>query len=287
MRIGVIGSDTSHCTAFTKLINNQNGGFKVTTILPHHSRDISLSVNRREAIEKTLFEEMGLERVKSVKELMDKVDAILLLALSPLDRISFFNELSLYQKPVFIDKPIAFTALEAKKIFDLSESSGTPVMSCSALRFDAGMSEANKIQIGYMNSVQISGPLIFEDPFPGYFWYGIHLIEMMYSLIGVTPNNVKVKRRKDVEVLRCNWNTGECAEIAGDLTGKSPFEVKMIAENNSKDIKLGVNGSIYNGLIDQILLFFQNRKSTVEKEETIEVISLIEEINQARVTGQN
>lgn len=285
MRIGVIGSDTSHCTAFTKLINNQDGDFKVTTLLPHHSCDISLSVSRKEAIEKMLFEEMGLERVESVKELMDKVDAILLLALNPLDRISFFNELSLYKKPVFIDKPIAFTALEAKKIFDLSESSGTPVMSCSALRFDAGMSEAKKIR--NRNSVEISGPLIFEDPFPGYFWYGIHLIEMMYSLIGVTPNNVKVRRRKGVEVLECNWNTGESAEIIGDLTGECHFEVKMIYENDSKHIRLGGNAPIYKGLIDQILLFFQNRKSPVAKEETIEVISLIEEINQARVKGQN
>src|SRR5688500_17947641 len=50
-RIGIIGLDTSHSTAFTKVLNDQNpdpvfDGFKVVAAYPHGSKDIESSVKR-------------------------------------------------------------------------------------------------------------------------------------------------------------------------------------------------------------------------------------------------
>ena len=51
VRIGMIGLDTSHCEAFTKVINDPNAGpdysgFKVTAAYPYGSRDIESSASR-------------------------------------------------------------------------------------------------------------------------------------------------------------------------------------------------------------------------------------------------
>lgn len=281
MKIGIIGSDTSHCSAFAQLINNKNCDSKVTVALPHFSRELPLSMNRKGEIEKILFEDMGLERVLSVQKLMEKVDAVLLLAFDPNARISFFKELSAYQKPVFIDKPIALTASEANEVFSLSEVSGTPIMSSSALRYDPVISEAGKVEEGKLKSVEINGPLVFEEHLPGYFWYGIHLIEIMYSLYGSSPDCIRIEQRKDAEILIFQWSNGQKAAIRGDLNGNTSFSLKSI----HSFFELAIHGSIYSGLINQILQFFKTGKSPIQKDETLGIISLIEKINAARLAN--
>src|ERR1044071_6063490 len=50
-RVGMIGLDTSHCEAFTKILNQPNpeseyAGFPVVAAYPHGSKDIQSSVSR-------------------------------------------------------------------------------------------------------------------------------------------------------------------------------------------------------------------------------------------------
>jgi hypothetical protein len=281
MKIGIIGSDTSHCSAFAQLINNKSCDSKVTVVLPHFSRGVPLSMNRKEGIEKILFEDLGLERVPSVQQLIEKVDAVLLLAFDPVARISFFKELSAYQKPVFIDKPIALSATEANEVFSLSEISGTPIMSSSALRYDPVISVASKLEESKLKSVEINGPLVFEDHLPGYFWYGIHLIEIMYTLYRSSPDCIRIEQRKDAEILISQWSNGQKAAIRGDLNGNTSFSIK----SSHSVFEFAIHGSIYSGLIHQILQFFKTGKSPIQKEETVGIISLIEKINAARLAN--
>ena len=50
-RVGMIGLDTSHCEAFTKVLNQPNpgpdfAGFRVVAAYPHGSKDIQSSASR-------------------------------------------------------------------------------------------------------------------------------------------------------------------------------------------------------------------------------------------------
>src|SRR5688572_30835583 len=82
IKIGIIGLDTSHSPAFTKIFNVENSkpefqGFKVVAAYPHGSKDIESSVSR---IPKYTDEvkTMGVEIADSIQSLLKKVDVVLL-----------------------------------------------------------------------------------------------------------------------------------------------------------------------------------------------------------------
>src|SRR3954469_4329352 len=74
IRIGIIGCDTSHVTAFTENLNNpaaQNHvpGGKVVAAFKGGSADIPSSVNRIDAYSNTLKEKYGVQFYDSIEEM--------------------------------------------------------------------------------------------------------------------------------------------------------------------------------------------------------------------------
>ena len=76
LRIGMIGLDTSHVIAFTRLINDpaKNYGCKVVVGYRGGSPDIPDSANRVEKFTNQLRDEFGVEIVDSIEQLCSKVD---------------------------------------------------------------------------------------------------------------------------------------------------------------------------------------------------------------------
>ena len=110
LKIGIIGLDTSHSTAFSKLINTGNEewskGFKVVAAYPYGSQTIKSSYER---IPKYIDEvkTYGVEVVGSIQELLDKVDCVFLETND--GRLHLEQALEVFKagKKVFIDKPEA------------------------------------------------------------------------------------------------------------------------------------------------------------------------------------
>ena len=81
IRLGLIGLDTSHSTAFSKLINGTgeewSAGFRVVAAYPYGSQTIKSSYER---IPKYIDEvqKYGVEVVNSIEELLDKFDCVIL-----------------------------------------------------------------------------------------------------------------------------------------------------------------------------------------------------------------
>src|SRR6266702_691366 len=83
LRIGIIGCDTSHVTAFTENLNNPAAkdhvpGGKVVAAFKGGSQDIPESASRIEGYAKTLTEKYGLKLYDSIEEMCANVDAVLL-----------------------------------------------------------------------------------------------------------------------------------------------------------------------------------------------------------------
>jgi hypothetical protein len=82
VRVGMIGLDTSHVVAFTRIMNDPNatGALKdvqVVAAWPGGNSDFPLSRDRVQGFTKQV-KDMGVEIVDSIEELLSKVDAILL-----------------------------------------------------------------------------------------------------------------------------------------------------------------------------------------------------------------
>src|SRR3982750_931903 len=110
LRIGMIGLDTSHATAFTELLNNPNSknhvaGGKVVAAFKGGSPDIESSASRVEGYTKQLEEKYGVKIVGTIEELCQQVDAILLESVDGRPHLEQVRPGIKAHKPVFIDKP--------------------------------------------------------------------------------------------------------------------------------------------------------------------------------------
>jgi hypothetical protein len=82
IRVGIIGLDTSHAIAFTKILNDENAaedvaGCRVVAAYPKGSPDIESSVSRVPKYTEDI-KSLGVEIVDSIDELLKRVDVVLL-----------------------------------------------------------------------------------------------------------------------------------------------------------------------------------------------------------------
>src|SRR5467141_676326 len=83
LRLGIIGCDTSHVTAFTETLNNPNAkghvpGGRVVAAFKGGSQDIPSSASRVEGYAKTWKEKYGVKICDTIEEMCQDVDAVLL-----------------------------------------------------------------------------------------------------------------------------------------------------------------------------------------------------------------
>src|SRR5262245_31266193 len=82
IRVGMIGLDTSHVTAFTTCLNDKSdpkrvSGARVVAAFKRGSPDVESSRTRIDRFTAELKDKWGVEIVASIEELCKKVDAVL------------------------------------------------------------------------------------------------------------------------------------------------------------------------------------------------------------------
>src|SRR4051812_4662121 len=114
LRIGIIGTDTSHAVSFTKLLNDSSHphsirGGRVVAAYPGGSPDFPLSANRVEGFMTELEEQYGVTRMKTIEEVAACSDALLLLSADGRVHLEQLSLIAPFRKPVYIDKPLALS----------------------------------------------------------------------------------------------------------------------------------------------------------------------------------
>lgn len=285
LTIGMIGLDTSHCLEFTKLLNDPDHPFyveggKVAYAFPFCSEDLKISKDRVQGYSETLRNDHSVKITSSIAETAEASDAILLTAVDGRKHLELFKQLLLYKIPVFIDKPIALSAKEAEDLFALAEEHNIPVMSSSSLRYADSFRVVLENQKDEISAIYVHGPLPMQPLMPGYFWYGIHMIEMVIAAMGPGAKNVTVKTSKEHETVIVEWEDGRHAIIRGEYEWHSRFGATLHTKNSSHQVDITKDTKpFYASLLEQVIHFFQTKESPVPKEETLEVIRLIEMIN--------
>src|SRR5690625_2794634 len=118
-RVGIIGLDTSHSPAFTRLINRHDNGastnFRVTAAYPYVSRTIESVYNNIPRYTEQV-KGMGVEIVDSIQDLVSQVDFVLLETNDGKPRLEQAIEVMEAGKIMYMDKPVAGALKDAVEI---------------------------------------------------------------------------------------------------------------------------------------------------------------------------
>jgi hypothetical protein len=291
LKIGMIGLDTSHVIAFARCFNKKDHaehipGARVTVAYGKASPDFDLSYNRIEGFTKQLRDELRVKIVDSMEAVAEQVDLLFIMSVDGRVHREQFAQTVKFRRPTFIDKPFTTSLADAKAIFDLAGQNDVPVMSCSSLRYALPLTEA-LADTDPIAGCDVFGPMSLVPTLPGLFWYGIHVVEMMNRIMGRGCREVKATVNAHQDLITASWDDDKMACLRGMRKGHNKFGAVIHREKGFQFVDAGAGKkSYYAAMLEVILKTLPTGKSDVPKEDTLEIVRIIEAANKSRQSGK-
>lgn len=276
LKLGIIGTDTSHAIAFTKVLNDVTApdhieGARVVAAFKGGSPDIPESARRVDEYAGELQKKWAVKIVPTIEDLCSAVDGILLESVDGRPHLAQFQEAVKCGKPVFIDKPLASTLEDARAIAALAAKAKIPWFSASTLRYS---------EVQDMQSADVTGAIVWA---PGptephhqldLTWYGIHGVEMLFTILGSGCVEVSRMSSSSEDVITGRWSDGRMGVVHLERPygkyGAIAF-LKGQKIDSRPDVKVS-----YIPLVKQIVEFMHTGKPSAPNNITLEMFSFMD-----------
>ncbi|MBI1372963.1 MAG: gfo/Idh/MocA family oxidoreductase [Phycisphaera sp.] len=286
IKVGIIGLDTSHALAFTKTLNNAKEGdaafgCRVVAAYPQGSRDIESSTKRVPEYTQKM-KDMGVEIVDSIPALLEKVDAVCLESNDGRVHLEQVRPVIAAGKPVFVDKPVAGSLVDAIVIHELAKKKGVPMFSSSSLRWVENGQALRRGEFGKVLGCDAYSPASLEPTHPDLFWYGIHGVETLYTVMGPGCKTVARSQTPDSEFVVGVWDDGRIGTFRGTRKGQHGYGGTAFTDKRVQPVGKFMG---YEPLVAAIVHFFKTGEAPVDSAETLEIYAFMEAADESKRRG--
>lgn len=245
--------------------NKKNIGLKDNTKVTHiwtQDYKVTEKIARASNIENTC---------RYINEMRDNVDGILL---ARDDSENHLKHAEIFLKagmPIYIDKPLATTVDEAKKILEMQTYKGQ-VFTCSSLRY-AKEFKIEKNIMDELGKIKVVRGTSIKD------WdkYGVHIIEPAYCLLGSTgtllDKKLRVKGRNTSLELKY-----EKVKMIFETTGQSAgnIELEIIGEKGTIKRTFSDTFSAFKTSLEMFVKAAKEKRELILEKEVMKVVKTIE-----------
>ncbi|MGL6225338.1 MAG: Gfo/Idh/MocA family protein [Thermoguttaceae bacterium] len=277
-RLGVIGTTTSHVPAFLEVLNNPNREgifqrFEITAAYPGGMPDNPSSWERVDEYKKGVLQKGGT-LYNSIEEMLPHVDGVLLTSVDGRCHLEQAKPVLESGKPMYIDKPLAASLADSVEIYRLAQEKNVPVFSCSSLRYSTGFQAARFDQPGNeVLGVSSWGPSVRNEQHPALFWYGVHGVEILFTIMGKGCTTVSCVGSADYDLAVGVWNDGRIGTYRGDRTGKGGYGAVVFGPKEAKE------AGKYEGYLPLVKVFcefFESGVAPIDPDESLEIMAFLE-----------
>jgi hypothetical protein len=281
LRLGMVGLDTGHVIEFTKILHAKDAppalaGVRIVGAVQAASRDIESSWTKAPGYAERLQREFGVKLYPTLDELLANVDGMLIESVDARPHLAQAAASIRAGKPCYIEKPIAASLKEALEIFALSKKHNVPVFSSSALRFGAATQAVRTGKIGAVRSAETSSPSPLEPRHIDLFWYGIHGVESLFTVMGTGWESVRRASAPGAMIVSegvwAGGRTGVFREVARGPVAAA-YVGRAVGEKGEAAV---AQFDGYAPLVAAIVQFFRSGKSPVPPRETLEIVAFME-----------
>jgi hypothetical protein len=290
--IGIIGLDTKHCIDFASMFNgtekkSEFNDYRVTMAYPWGSKTIEIGYSRIPVFTEEA-KKLGITIVGSISELLTQVDYVLLETQDGKLHINQVLEVFKAGKPVFIDKPFADNLADVCLIYELGKKFNVPVFGTSSLRYIEPLKEISGGAKGKVLGADCFGPCEEEPSHPSLFWYGIHGVEMLYTVMGTGCESVTRTHTDETDLVVGIWKDQRVGTYRGMRVGKGPYyHFGGFAYCEKEAVPLdNYTGYGFYSLTQEVVKFFNTGFVPVSPETTIEIYAFMEASNQSLLSGK-
>ncbi len=175
--------------------------------------------------------------------------------------------------PTFIDKPLSPDVKEAEEIVGLARKHNTGIMSCSALRYAKetkeireGKHDLGKILTGFAICREWQGSLIF---------YGIHAMELLYSVVGPGIESVRNIGEKAKDILIVKYKDGRKFIVSAYEKIAPTFQINLYGTNGNVSITAEDSDFFYSEMLRDFVRMVKTGKEPFLPDETLEIIKAL------------
>ena len=206
---------------------------------------------------------MGVVRCNTIEELCEKSDYIIILSPSnPEKHLQYAKATLPYGKLTYIDKTFAARLDEAREMYELADRYGAKIFSTSALRY------ADELELceAPVSVDTVGAGSRFEE-------YIIHQCEMIVKKLGVGAESLVASKTEKGIFVEIKYNDERRASMLYSPT--LSFSVSF-RDRSGATYSSGINSPFFNSLMQDIVSFFESGEPSFPREETFEVIALVE-----------
>ena len=274
LRAGIIGTDTSHVPQFVRIFREHpEWKVRVVAAFKGGSPDLPLSATRLEGFARTIQAD-GVEIVDSIDALLQRVDVVLLTSVDGRPHLEQVTPVFKAGKRVFIDKPLAASLADARRIAALSRETRTPFFSASSVRFHQDIPALrDDARLGRVKSVETTYLLQKIDFHPDLYYYGIHGVEALYAVMGTGCVSLTRKVEGESDVTTCTWKDGRVGTYRGLPKNDPAQPLLTIVRENGTTRSSGTAGN--EPIVRAIAEFFHTGRPPVDVAQTLEVFEFM------------
>lgn len=174
--------------------------------------------------------------------------------------------------PVYIDKPLALTVAEARRLLDLQQYPGQ-LFSCSALRFaqEFQLSDAERSQIGHLRHIQAIVPKDWDK-------YAVHVIEPLLLLASErgTVERIQAWRKGDATTVAVAYSGDFQAQVSALGSSQAPLALRVIGEIGWKDLIFQDPFPAFKAALFEFVQGIIHRNERIHPDFMLEVVGIIE-----------
>ncbi|HEY3741491.1 MAG TPA: Gfo/Idh/MocA family oxidoreductase [Bryobacteraceae bacterium] len=288
IRVGIIGTDTSHVPAFTQMMNDPTAknyipGVHVVAAHKGGSPDIEHSISRVDQYANEIATKYGVEIVATIPELLKKVDVVMLESVDGRPHLEQVRPVIAAHKPVFIDKPLAASYDDAIEIARLANEAHVPWFSASSLRWSE-ITETMKFDDARSVFTWGPGPLEEHHEKLDLSWYAIHPIEVLYTLLGPGCEEVSRIETADGDLITGKWKGGRTGAVQ-TLRPYGPYGAVVFRSGGKVVESPSKPHTGYEELVKQIVKFFETKQPPVANSETLEIFAFMDAAERSQKAG--
>lgn len=175
--------------------------------------------------------------------------------------------------PTFIDKPLSPDIKEAEKIIKLAKRYNAPLMSCSALRY---AKETKGIREGSDNIGEIlTGFSICKAWESGLVLYGIHAMELLYSIVGPGIKSVRNIGKETKDIVIVKYKDGRDFVVSAYEAIDHVMQISLYGTKGNRSIVVTDDGYFYSEMLRHFVTMVETKKEPFPPEETLEIIKAL------------
>jgi hypothetical protein len=166
------------------------------------------------------------------------------------------------------------------EIYRLAAEKNVPCFSSSSLRFSpaiAGM--VNDPKIGKVLGCDAFSPCSLEIHHPDLFWYGVHGVELLFTIMGPGCQSVSRTHTDDTDLVVGVWKDGRIGTFRGMRSGARGYGAMVYG---TAGIAPSGGWGGYEPLVVEIAKFFRSGKPPVSAETTLELFAFMEAADESK-----